>query len=72
LGQARIEKDPIAVGYQGVDRYLIARWGMERLVPIEVIRKSMPLMVFYKHAVRRLGLLAGLAGLSFLVWNLLE
>jgi hypothetical protein len=72
LGKREIEKDPIAVGYQGIDRYLIARWGMEGLVPIEVIKKTMPLMLFYKHAVRRLGLLAGLAGLSFLVWNLLE
>jgi hypothetical protein len=70
-GKHEVEKDPIAVGYQGIDRYLIARWGMERLIPIEVIRKSMPLMLFYKYGVRRLGLLAGLAGLSFLGWNLL-
>jgi len=26
LGKREIEKDPIAVGYQGNDRYLIARW----------------------------------------------
>jgi hypothetical protein len=37
-GKHRIEKDPIAVGYQGNDRYLIARWGMEQLVPFESIR----------------------------------
>ncbi len=26
-GKREIEKDPIAVGYQGNDRYLIARWA---------------------------------------------
>jgi hypothetical protein len=70
-GKHEVEKDPIAVGYQGLDRYLIARWGMERLVPIEIIKKNMHLMHLYKYRVQGLCLLAGLAWLSFLVWNLL-
>ena len=70
-GKREIEKDPIAVGYQGNDRYLIARWGMEELVSFEVIKKGMPLLLAYKYGIHRLRLLAGLAGFSFLVWNLL-
>jgi len=70
-GKREIEKDPIAVGYQGNDRYLIARWGMEKLVPFEVIKKSLPLILAYKYGIYSLRLLAGLAWLSFLVWNLL-
>jgi hypothetical protein len=70
-GKREIEKDPIAVGYQGNDRYLIARWGMEKLVPFEAIKKSMPLVLGWKCGVEALGVLAGLTGLGFLVWNLL-
>ena len=70
-GKREIEKDPIAVGYQGNDRYLIARWGMEKLIPFEIIKKSLPLILAYKYGIYSLRLLAGLAGLSFLVWNLL-
>ena len=70
-GRREIEKDPIAVGYQGNDRYLIARWGMEELVPFEVIKKCMPRLLAYKYGIHSLRLLAGLAGFSFLVWNLL-
>ena len=67
----REDKDPIAVGYQGNDRYLIARWGMEKLVPFETIKESMPLVLAWKYGIDALGALAGLAGLGFLVWNLL-
>jgi hypothetical protein len=70
-GKREIEKDPIAVGYQGNDRYLVARWGMEELVPFELIKKSMPLILAHKYGIHSLCLLAGLAGLGFLVWNLL-
>jgi hypothetical protein len=66
-----VDKDPIAVGYQGNDRYLIARWGMEKLVPFEAIKKSMPLILAWKYGIDALGVLAGLAALSILVWNLL-
>jgi hypothetical protein len=70
-GKREIEKDPIAVGYQGNDRYLIARWGMEKLIPFEAIKKSMPLMVAYRYAISGLALLAGLAGFNILMWSLL-
>jgi hypothetical protein len=70
-GKREIEKDPIAVGYQGNDRYLIARWGIEELVPFEVIKKSMPLILAHKYGIYSLRLLAGLGALGFLVWNLL-
>ena len=70
-GKREIEKDPIAVGYRGNDRYLIARWGMEKLIPFEAIKKSMPLMVAYRYAISGLALLAGLAGFNILVWHLL-
>ena len=70
-GKREIEKDPIAVGYRGNDRYLIARWGMEKLIPFAAIKKSMPLMVAYRYAISGLALLAGLAGINILVWHLL-
>ena len=70
-GKRRIEKDPIAVGYQGNDRYLIARWGMEKLIPFEVVKKSMSLILAWKYTIGALGLLASLAWLSILVRNLL-
>jgi len=70
-GKHEIEKDPIAVGYRGNDRYLIARWGMEKLIPFEAIKKSMPLMLAYRYAISGLALLAGLAGINILVWHLL-
>ena len=70
-GKHEIEKDPIAVGYQGKNRYLIARWGMEKLIPFEAIKKSMPLMLAYRYAISGLALLAGLAGINILVWHLL-
>jgi hypothetical protein len=70
-GKREIEKDPIAVGYRGNDRYLIARWGIDELLPFEVVKKTMPLILSYKYGIRSLPLLASLVGLSFLVWNLL-
>ena len=71
-GKREIEKDPIAVGYQGNDRYLIARWGMEELVPFEVIKKSLPLVFAWNWGIKALGVLAGLAGLGFMVFMVLE
>jgi hypothetical protein len=38
-----IAKDPIAVGVLDGERYLIARWGMEKSVPFETIKKAVPL-----------------------------
>ena len=65
-----IQKDPIAVGLLGSDRYLIARWGMEQLLPFDALKKTMPLMLAWKYLVSPAGAL-GLAALSYLVWGLL-
>jgi hypothetical protein len=38
-GKREIRKDPIAVGLTGNgERYLICRWGMDKLVPFETIK----------------------------------
>jgi hypothetical protein len=38
-GKREIRKDPIAVGLMGNgDRYLICRWGMDKLIPFEKIK----------------------------------
>jgi hypothetical protein len=66
-----INKDPIAVGVCGSDRYLIARWGMERLIPFEQIKKSVPLILAYKYGTRALGALASLGAIWFVAWGLL-
>ena len=69
-GKREIEKDPIAVGYRSNDRYLIARWGMEDLIPFRVMKKYMPLMRAWTFGIRSLPILVGLAGL-ILLWYLL-
>jgi hypothetical protein len=66
-----VDKDPIAVGVLGEDRYLIARWGMEKLIPFATIKKSMPLILGWKYATHPAGILTGLTGLGLLVWNIL-
>ena len=40
-----VSKDPIAVGVLDGERYLIARWGMEKLLPFETIKKAVPLIL---------------------------
>jgi hypothetical protein len=67
----QIEKDPIAVGVLGQERYMIARWGMEKLIPFEAIKKSMPLVLAWKYATSPLGIMVQLAGVSLLAWNLI-
>jgi hypothetical protein len=38
-GKREIRKDPIAVGLTGNgERYLICRWGMDKLIPFETIK----------------------------------
>ena len=66
-----INKDPIAVGVLGEERYLIARWGMAKLVPFETIKKSIPLIRAWEYATSPVGALAGIIGLGFLAWGLL-
>ena len=67
----QVEKDPIAVGVLGQERFLIARWGMEKLIPFEAIKKSMPLILAWKYATSPLGVFVELGGLSLLAWNML-
>jgi hypothetical protein len=37
-GKREIRKDPIAVGISGNGRYLICRWGNDKLIPFERIK----------------------------------
>ena len=67
----QIEKDPIAVGVLGQERYLIARWGMEKLMPFDTIKKSMLLVVAWKCATSPFSLMVQLAAVSMLAWHLI-
>ena len=67
-----VEKDPIAVALIGQERYLIARWGMEKLLPFETLKRAMPLVLAWKYATSPLGVFAEFAGLGLLAWNLLS
>ncbi len=67
----QVEKDPIAVGLLGQERFLIARWGMEKLIPFEAIKKTMPLVLAWKYATSPLGVLLELAGLSLAAWSVM-
>lgn len=64
-----VQKDPIAVGVIGADRYLIARWGMEKLLPFNTIKKAVPLMLAWKVVVSPVGFLSGIAGVGYLLWS---
>lgn len=67
----QIEKDPIAVGVLGQERFLIARWGMEKLIPFEVIKKSMPLVLAWKFLTSPGVVMTEIAALGFVIWNML-
>jgi hypothetical protein len=67
----QIDKDPIAVGLLGGERYLIARWGMEKLLPFETLKRAMPLALAWKCATSPLGVFVEFAGLGLLAWNFL-
>lgn len=67
----QIEKDPIAVGLLGGERFLIARWGMEKLIPFEAIKKSMPLVLAWKYATSPVAVLLEIAGVSLVAWHLM-
>lgn len=64
----KIEKDPIAVGIIGDARYLIARWGEEKLIPFETIKKNVPLMYAWKYATHRVTKVSFLAGAGLVAW----
>jgi len=66
-----IEKDPIAVGIAGGQRYMIARWGMDKLIPFETIKKSVPLILAWQFISSPLAAMSGIAALGLLAWSFL-
>lgn len=50
-----VSKDPIAVGVLREERYLIARWGREKLIPFERVKQSMALARVWKYGVGPVG-----------------
>jgi hypothetical protein len=65
-----VTKDPIAVGVLGAERYLIARWGMEKLLPFDRIKKRMALVLAWKYGTSAALALASLVGMGYLVAGL--
>ena len=66
-----VSKDPIAVGVLDGERYLIARWGMEKLLPFETIKKAVPLILAWNYVTGPAGAMVGLLGMGFLAWGML-
>lgn len=66
-----INKDPIAVGICGSDQYLVARWGLEKLIPFDEIKKSVPLILAFKYGTSTFAAFASFAALWFIAWGLL-
>jgi hypothetical protein len=66
-----IDKDPIVVGLLGNDRYLVARWGMDQLIPFETLKRSMPLILAWNAVTHPITLIGGMVGFSYLVWGIL-
>jgi hypothetical protein len=64
-----VEKDPIAVGIDAGKRYLIARWGMAKLIPFETLKHNRKLAIIWKNAVSW-GALAG-TGVAIIAWGFL-
>ncbi len=66
-----IDKDPIAVGVIGEERYLVARWGAEKLIPFDSIKNSVPLILIWKYATHPVILFSVFAAIGYLGWSLL-
>ncbi len=66
-----IEKDPIAVGIVGGERYMIARWGMEKLIPFAKIKKSVPLILAWQFITSPLAAMSAMAAVGLLAWSFL-
>jgi hypothetical protein len=67
----QVDKDPIAVGVLAQERYLIARWGMEKLIPFDTLKKSMPLVLAWKCATSPLSIMVEMVGVGLLAWHLI-
>jgi hypothetical protein len=55
----------------GEERFLIARWGTEKLIPFDAIKKSMPLILAWKFAINPFAIMVELMGASLLVWHII-
>ena len=66
-----VSKDPIAVGVLDGERYLIARSGMEKLLPFETIKKAVPLILAWNYVTGTAGAMVGLLGIGFLAWGII-
>jgi hypothetical protein len=66
-----IDKDPIAVGIVGGRRYLIVRWGIERLIPFATIKRSVPLILAWNFITSPMAAMAGIAAAGILTWSYL-
>jgi hypothetical protein len=66
-----VSKDPIAVGVLDGERYLIARWGMEKLLPFETIKKAVPLILAWKYVTGPAGAMVGLLGVGLSAWAMI-
>jgi len=66
-----IEKDPIAVGIVAGQRYMIARWGMEKLIPFAKIKKSVPLILAWQFITSPLAAMSAMAAVGLLAWSFL-
>ncbi len=66
----KIEKDPIAVGIVGGQRYMITRWGMEKLIPFASIKRSLPLILAWQFITSPLAAMSAMAAIGLLTWSL--
>ena len=66
-----IEKDPIAVGVIGNERYMIARWGLEKLIPFSQIKRSAPLILAWQVVTSPMAAMSCLAAIGLLTWSIL-
>ena len=66
-----VSKDPIAVGVLDGERYLIARWGVEKLLPFETIKKAVPLILAWNYVTGPAGAMVGLLGIGLLAWGMI-
>jgi len=66
-----IEKDPIAVGVIGNERYMIARWGLEKLIPFSQIKRSAPLILAWQVVTSPMAAMSCLAAAGLLAWSIL-
>ena len=59
-----VHKDPIAVGIIAGERYMIARWGMEELVPFDKIKTR---LLMWNYATHPLVIMPAILGLVYLL-----